>query len=89
MLCYMREDPNTKFFKAVDERGHMVAGAKWIVYNGFVPERPRLVGDYWGTGEEDEYAKAMFDGFIELRTRAVEESKGHLVGELSWLLGLS
>ena len=79
LLTMKQSDPNSTFLKVTDlDTGVIVGVAKWIIWDGIVPDEPQLSGDYWESGEAKEYANDMLVGYMALRVKAVKHAGGHL-----------
>ncbi|KAH6637982.1 hypothetical protein C7974DRAFT_411436 [Boeremia exigua] len=63
MLQMFHRDPNGHFMKV----------------GGEVPPQPEIDGDYWSSGEEKEFAQALFHAFFAPRQKVIEETNGRLV----------
>jgi hypothetical protein len=83
MLARYRHDPNGHYIKVVDtDTSEIIGAAKWNIYKaGEVPPAPQLSGPYWPNEEEEEFAKAIFDGFFAPRQKVLQENNGRLVGK--------
>jgi hypothetical protein len=82
MLAMYLHDPNGHFIKVVEkDTSKMIGAAKWNIYKaGEVPPAPQLSGPYWPNEEEEEFAKAIFNGFFAPRQKVLQENNGRLVG---------
>ncbi|KAF2462809.1 acyl-CoA N-acyltransferase [Lindgomyces ingoldianus] len=78
MLATMKADINAIFLKVVNDERKIIAAAKWNIYDGVVPPKPELTGDYWKDGDEKEFAKHMFDGYLVPRCQDIKDSRGNL-----------
>ena len=82
LLNIKHTDPNTTFLKVVDINSKQIVGvAKWIVYNGVLPEESVPDGPFWANQDEKELAQDMFRGYNVPRMKAIRESGGNLVCE--------
>ena len=89
-IAVKKSDPNTHFIKVFEEEtGHIIAMAKWNVYDGAVPEDLDLDGDFWKSEEDKEYAQHLCREFLRLRRKAIKDSNGHLVCKLNVVLPYS
>lgn len=82
MLQIFHGDPYGYFTKVVKtDTGIMVGAAKWNIYkSGEVPPQPGIGGDYRESGEDKDFAQALFHEFFALRQGIIEETNGSLVG---------
>ena len=79
-----KTDPHAVFFKVSDAsqgpgKGKIVGVAKWLVFDGAVPERGGLSGDWWPTSEAKELAAYIAGEYTAERWEAIEATGGHLV----------
>lgn len=80
----MASSPNSTYVKVTDKDTGIIAGvAKWGIYDGVIPKDTGLEGDYWDSEDDKDLAKEIGRGFVELRRKAIVDSGGHLVCELS------
>ncbi|KAL8952507.1 MAG: hypothetical protein Q9222_001575 [Ikaeria aurantiellina] len=80
LLAIKNSDPNTTFLKVTDTNtGEMIAQAKWNIYDGEVPKKAELGGDFWAGQDEKEYAQYLFREYLGPRRSAIEACGGHLV----------
>jgi hypothetical protein len=81
MLAIMRADIYATFLKVVNDRGEIIAAAKWNIYDRVLPPEFDVDGSYWKDDEEKEYAQHMFRMYLAPRCKAIKESGGPLVCE--------
>jgi hypothetical protein len=88
MLAAKNGDPNTTFLKITDtSTGEIIGIAKWNVYDGVIPEEiSKLGGDYWDTEDAKELAEWNYNEYVDLRRKAIRESKGNLVCTLKFCI---
>ena len=81
LLQMKRNDATTRFLKATDTNtGEIIGQAKWIVFTNGKPEETPLAGDFWATGDENEYAAYVYAAYVEPRWKAARSAEGPLVG---------
>lgn len=75
-LAMKHHAPNMRWLKITDTNtGEIIGQATYSVYENEKPPEVPLDGDAWETEEEKDYAKALFDGYIQKRSKFLREAK--------------
>ena len=80
LLEAFKTDPHAVFYKAtVTGSDEIVGVAKWLVFDGVVPERKGLTGKWWPSAEAKELANYVAGLHTAERWKAITTSGGHVV----------
>lgn len=90
LLHMKRTDAANRFLKATDTvTGEIIGHAKWIVFEDGMPEETPLAGDYWGSEDDKEYAKCVYEGLMDPVRRVIQSAEGPVVGLFIWFFFLT